>query len=489
MEGKLAIYNTLSRTVETFIPLTSNHVGIYLCGPTVYGEPHLGHVRGPLTFDILHRYLLHLGYKVRFVRNITDVGHLTNDSDDGDDKIQKKALLEKLEPMEIAQKYTYSYHQMLHALDILPASIEPRASGHIIEQIEMIEKLISKGYAYVSQGSVYFDVAKYSSDYNYGELSGRNTDELIAGSSRRTLEGQEGKRNPEDFALWKQADKTHIMKWKSPWGDGFPGWHIECSAMSAKYLGEQFDIHGGGLDLLFPHHESEIAQSKGCTGKIPAKYWMHHNMITINGQKMAKSLNNGIMVQDFFTGNHPLLEKAYSPMNLKFFILQAHYRGTLDFSNEALQAAGKGFERLMNALQVLDEIKATGNGWNASIWQQNCYDALNDDLNTPILIAHLFEAVKAINSLKAGLESIDTQNLDILRKGFKLFVVDILGLNSEDKNTGANLEQELIMALLDLRSQAKTDKNYALSDSIRERLNNLGIEIKDSKEGTTFTLK
>ncbi|MCO6495905.1 MAG: cysteine--tRNA ligase [Bacteroidetes bacterium] len=487
--SKLNIYNTLTRKTEVFEPIAAPFVGIYLCGPTVYGEPHLGHVRGPVTFDILNRYLLHLGYKVRFVRNITDVGHLTDDSDDGDDKILKKAILEKLEPMEIAQKYTYSYHSMLNSLNVLPAGIEPRASGHIIEQISMIETLIEKGYAYESHGSVYFDVSAYSKNYQYGELSGRITEELLAGSSRRTLEGQEEKRSPNDFALWKKADKNHIMKWPSPWGEGFPGWHIECSAMSKKYLGEQFDIHGGGMDLLFPHHESEIAQSKGCTGHTPAKYWVHHNMITINGQKMAKSLNNGILVKDFFTGNHPLLERAYSPMNLKFFILQAHYRGTLDFSNEALQAADKGLERLITAMNTLQELKPSRKGWNADLWKQKCYDALNDDLNTPILIAHLFDAVKAINSIKAGLEIIDESDLDSLKKHFPLFVTDILGLQNTAMPSANNKENELIELLIHLRAKAKTEKNYALSDEIRNQLSNLGIELKDSKEGTTFSKK
>lgn len=490
MLQKFNLYNTLSRKAEAFEPISAPYVGIYLCGPTVYGEPHLGHVRGPVVFDILHRYLLHCGYKVRLVRNITDVGHLTNDSDDGDDKILKKALLEKLEPMEIAQKYTNSYHSMLNSLNVLPASIEPRASGHIIEQIEMIKTLIEKGFAYESGGSVYFDIETYSKAHNYGELSGRIKEDLIAGSSSRNLEGQETKRNSADFALWKKADKSHIMKWPSPWSVGFPGWHIECSAMSKKYLGDQFDIHGGGMDLLFPHHESEIAQSTGCTGKNPAKYWMHHNMITINGQKMAKSLDNGILVQDFYVGNHPLLEKAYSPMNLKFFILQAHYRGTLDFSNEALQAAGKGLDRLLAALLTMQELEATESGWNALKWEKDCYDALNDDLNTPILIAKLFEAVTTINSIKAGLEKIDVNNLEILKKAFSLFVSDILGLQKgESSQQKSGKETELISMLIDMRAQAKADKNFALADNIRNKLTELGIELKDSKEGTSFSIK
>lgn len=488
--SSLKLYNTLKRKTEVFAPITPPFVGIYLCGPTVYGEPHLGHVRGPIVFDVLHRYLLHLDYKVRLVRNITDVGHLTNDSDDGDDKIQQKAVLEKLEPMEIAQKYTLSYHEMLRSLHVLPASIEPRASGHIPEQIEMIQTLINKGFAYESNGSVYFDVHAYSQTFPYGELSGRITEELIAGASSRILDGQDEKRQSTDFALWKKADKSHIMRWNSPWGEGFPGWHIECSAMSAKYLGNRFDIHGGGMDLLFPHHESEIAQSTACNGIGPAAWWMHHNMITINGQKMAKSLQNGILVADFFEGNHPLLEKAYSPMNLKFFVLQAHYRGTLDFSNEALIAAGKGLEKLLNALLTLPKLKSGTNQWNVSEWAEGCYEALNDDLNTPVLIAQLFEAVKQINSAHAGLISIDEPNLKLLLHYFPLFVEDILGLKVENNVSAQNQDSDaLIQLLIDMRTQHKAAKNFALADEIRNKLLALGIELKDSKEGTTYSKK
>ena len=389
----LKLYNTYTRQIEDFSALNPPAVGIYICGPTVYGHPHLGHVRGPVVFDVLHRYLTHLNFKVRLVRNITDVGHLVDDADEGEDKIIKKAKLESLEPMEIAQFYTNSYNDMLIALNIKPASIVPLASGHIIEQIEMIQQIIENGLAYEVNGSVYFNVIKYSSNHDYGKLSGRKIDELIAGAGNqaRTLEGQDEKRNSNDFALWKKAGPEHIMKWNSPWSKGFPGWHIECSAMSKKYLGEQFDIHGGGMDLLFPHHESEIAQSTACSGKNPAKFWVHHNMITVNGQKMAKSLNNGIGVTDMFSGNHPLLEKPYSAMTLKFFVLMAHYRGTLDFSNEALQAAEKGLSRLFSTLKTFEKVKTSNeSSKNIDGMIQQCYDALNDDLNTPILISKLF---------------------------------------------------------------------------------------------------
>jgi cysteinyl-tRNA synthetase len=488
LNGSLKLYNSYTRTISDFTPINPPYVGIYLCGPTVYGEPHLGHVRGPIVFDVLHRYLIHLGYKVRFVRNITDVGHLTDDSDDGDDKILKKALLEKLEPMEIAQKYTNEYHKMLNALNVLPASIEPRATGHIMEQIEMIEVLLQKGFAYESKGSVYFDIKAYEKKFKYGQLSGRVTEDLIAGASVRSLEGQEEKRNSNDFALWKKADNSHIMKWKSPWGWGFPGWHIECSAMSAKYLGQEFDIHGGGLDLLFPHHESEIAQSTGCFGRNPAKYWMHHNMITINGQKMAKSLKNGITVNELFSGNHPLLAQSYSPMNIKFFILQAHYRGTLDFSNEALQAAGKGLERIMNAMETLKKLKPSQNNWNANSWKLKCYDALNEDLNTPILIAHLFDGVKAINSIESGLLSIDAENLDVLKNTFNLMINDVLGLQAETAQNNDGLTDNLMQIIMDLRTNAKSNKDFSTADFIRNKLLEVGIQMMDTKEGTTYTI-
>jgi cysteinyl-tRNA synthetase len=484
------IYDTYSREVRTFTPQNPPFAGIYVCGPTVYGHPHLGHARGPIIFDVLHRYLNHLGYKVRFVRNITDVGHLVNDADEGEDKIAKKARLEQVEPMEIAQFYTDSYHKMLNALHVLPASIEPRASGHIMEQIEMIETIISNGFAYESNGSVYFDVQGYSKTHDYGKLSGRVLDDLIAGAGNeaRELEGQDEKRNPSDFALWKKAGPEHIMQWNSPWGKGFPGWHIECSAMSRKYLGDTFDIHGGGMDLLFPHHESEIAQSMACTSKQPARYWMHHNMITVNGQKMAKSLNNGISIEEFFSGANPLLEKSYSPMTLKFFVLQAHYRGTLDFSNTALQASEKGLNRLLAAAETLKSIKPSGaSNVDIKSLKAKCYDALNEDLNTPILIASLFEIVTFINQLAAGTESANAEELKMLEETYRLFIFDILGLQSE-KAVQTDKMDGLMQLLINMRNEAKVQKNYALSDDIRNKLATLGFEIKDGKEGTTYTV-
>ncbi|MDP2175542.1 MAG: cysteine--tRNA ligase [Bacteroidota bacterium] len=487
----LKLYNTYTKKIVDFQAINPPLVGIYVCGPTVYGHPHLGHARGPIVFDVLHRYLNHLGYKVRFVRNVTDVGHLVNDGDDGDDKVAKKAKLEQLEPMEIAQFYTDSYHLMLQQLNVLPASIEPRASGHIIEQIEMIQTIIENGFAYEANGSVYFDVIKYSKTNEYGKLSGRILDDLIAGAGNdsRELEGQNEKRNANDFALWKKASQEHIMQWSSPWGKGFPGWHIECSAMSKKYLGSTFDIHGGGMDLLFPHHESEIAQSVACSHQSPANIWMHHNMITINGQKMAKSLNNGISMQDFFKGNSPLLEKAYSPMTLKFFVLQAHYRGTLDFSNQALIAAEKGLHRLMTAYTTLQTIKPTENSSDLNIesFQKRCFEALNEDLNTPILIATLFEMVTLINNLSSDTQSINSKEFDLLKNIYHSFVFDILGLANESNSNSQHLDG-LMQLLIDIRHEAKIKKDYALSDEIRNKLITLGIQLKDGKDGTTFSL-
>ena len=485
----LRLYDTYKREIRAFEPINPPFVGIYVCGPTVYGHPHLGHARGPVVFDVLNRYLQHLNFKVRFVRNITDVGHLVNDADEGDDKIAKKARLEQLEPMEIAQFYSDSYHKMLNSLNVFPASIEPRASGHIIEQIEMIQSIIENGFAYESNGSVYFDVIGYSKTNNYGKLSGRVLEDLIAGAGNeaRELEGQDEKRNPNDFALWKKAGVEHIMQWSSPWGKGFPGWHIECSAMSKKYLGETFDIHGGGMDLLFPHHESEIAQSVACGGKQPANYWMHHNMITVNSQKMAKSLNNGISIDEFFSGNHALLEKAYSPMTLKFFILQAHYRGTLDFSNDALKAAEKGLNRLLQASETLKLLK-TGNSSEVDITSlcNKCYAALNEDLNTPILIATLFDLVSLINTIANGNIQISSSDLEILQKNYNTFVFDILGLKVE-KSEKSEKTDGLMQLLIEMRNEAKASKNYALSDQIRNKLTEIGFELKDGKEGTTYS--
>lgn len=486
----LRIYDTYRRETRVFKPLNHPFVGIYICGPTVYGHPHLGHARGPVIFDVLHRYLIHKGYKVRFVRNITDVGHLVNDADEGEDKIAKKARVELLEPMEIAQFYTDSYNKMLLDLNIRPASIVPRASGHIIEQIEMISKIIENGFAYVSNGSVYFDVLKYSKDHDYGKLSGRILDDLIAGAGNesRELEGQDEKRNPNDFALWKKAGPEHIMQWNSPWSSGFPGWHIECSAMSRKYLGDTFDIHGGGMDLLFPHHESEIAQSQACTGHSPANYWMHHNMITVNSQKMAKSLNNGISIDEFFSGDNPLLEKAYSPMTLKFFILQAHYRGTLDFSNSALQASEKGLSRLLQAGETLERIKPSDkNDLDANTLYLELEAALDEDLNTPVLIAGLFEMVTKINQIASEQLSINQENLDVLKSIYKTFVYDILGFKNE-LESGSDKIKGVMDVLIELRNQAKAEKNYQLSDTIRLKLSDIGVELKDGKDGTTYTI-
>jgi cysteinyl-tRNA synthetase len=492
MNSRFSLYDTLTKTTIPFEPVSPPYVGIYLCGPTVYGPPHIGHVRGPVVFDVLHRYLRHLGYQVRFVRNITDVGHLTEDRDDGDDKIAQKARIESLEPMEIAQKYTYAYHQMLDRLQVIPASIEPRASGHVMEQIDMIATIIQKGYAYESNGSVYFDVEAYRNQYDYGALSGRVVDDLVDGASSRTLEGQEEKKHPRDFALWKKADDTHIMRWKSPWGIGFPGWHIECSAMSAKYLGDNFDIHGGGMDLLFPHHESEIAQSTACHGHGPARIWMHHNMVTINGQKMAKSLNNGISVEDFWTGNHPLLDKGYDPMTLKFFILQAHYRGTLDFSNQALQASEKGLKRLFNAKEILASVNASNqrDSFDVNQWKEHAYQALNDDMNTPMLIAHLFDATKWIHQLASSDAFLSEDSLKVFKTSFDDFVIHILGLQPAMVQADtAPRNQPLLDLLIQLRKEAKERKDFATADAIRVALDQIGYELKDTKEGTQVTLK
>lgn len=465
---------------------------MYLCGPTVYGYPHLGHARGPVVFDVVRRYLSNQGYKVRFVRNITDVGHLVNDADEGEDKIQKKARLEQLEPMEVAQHYTDAYNDCMRLLNIQRPSVEPKASGHIIEQIEMIQKIMAQGLAYEVNGSVYFDVIKYAQNHHYGELSGRVLDDLVAGAGeeRRTLEGQDEKHHPNDFALWKKADPTHIMQWPSPWGNGFPGWHIECSAMSAKYLGENFDIHAGGMDLLFPHHEAEIAQSTACHHVRPVNYWMHNNMITINGQKMAKSLNNGILMDEFLAGNHPLLEKAYSPMTLRFFILMAHYRGTLDFSNEALQAAEKGYTRLMEAMRNMENIiPGAEDTWSVEEWSTAGYAALNEDFNTPILIANLFEGVRQVNLMLDQKAALTEASLHRFKSEFYNFVFDILGLLDERDQQDNKITDGLIQFIISLRSRAKENKDFATSDQIRDQLKELGVQLKDGKEGTTYSIQ
>jgi cysteinyl-tRNA synthetase len=490
MPSSLHLYNTLTHRSEKFEPLSPPFVGMYLCGPTVYGDPHLGHSRGALTMDVLLRYLKHLNFKVRYVRNITDVGHLMNDADDGEDKIGKKAKLDNVEPMEVVQRYTNSYHNALKSINIIPPSIEPRASGHIIEQIEMIQEIMENGFAYEKNGSVYFDVIKYAETHDYGNLSGRKIEDLIAGAgeNRRSLEGQSEKKNSNDFALWKKASPEHIMKWNSPWGRGFPGWHIECSAMSEKYLGKEFDIHAGGMDLLFPHHESEIAQSKACNHTNPAKYWLHNNMITVNGQKMAKSLDNGILITELFCGNHRLLDQAYSPMTLRFFLLQAHYRSTLDFSNEALKAAEKGFQRLMNGVKSVEGLNSSlESDYDIAEWKDKLYGQLNDDLSTPQVIATLFEAVKWINEVVAGRSKIAKEDLKILKTTFKVFVFEILGFVHEKSSNNQTLDGVMDL-VLEIRNTAKSNKDWETADKIRNQLNELGIEIMDGKDGSSFKI-
>lgn len=488
MQPKLRLYNSLTKQKEAFEPINPPHVGMYVCGPTVYSEAHLGNVRTFLCFDIIYRYLKHLGYKVRYVRNITDVGHLTDDDDpNGEDKISKKARLENLEPMEVAQKYTNNFRSVMTTFNMQPPDIEPSATGHVVEQIETIEKLLEKGYAYETNGSVYFDVNKYNQDYPYGELSGRIIDELMSGT--RTLDGQDEKRNPVDFALWKKAAGGHIMRWKSPWGDGFPGWHLECSVMGNKYLGETFDIHGGGMDLKFPHHECEIAQSKGAHGVDPVKYWIHTNMLTVNGQKMSKSLGNSFLPHEMFTGSHPLLEQPYSPMTVRFFMLQSHYSSTLDFSNEALKAAAKGYKKLMNGMKVARTLVYTEGEVekNEKIIKQieqiieNCYRAMNDDFNTAQTIAHLFNLLKKINSISTG----NLKTAELGKEGFEklintyiIFVSDVLGLKEE---LPANVDG-ILTILLDLYADAKQRKDYEKVDDIRAKLKSQGIVLKDMKE-------
>lgn len=484
----LKIYNTLNRTKEVFVPYNPPFVGLYVCGPTVYGDPHLGHARPAVTYDLLFRLLKALGYKVRYVRNITDVGHLEHDSDDGEDKLLKKARLEQLEPMEVAQYYTNRYRDAMAKLGVLSPSIEPQASGHIIEQIELIKEILNAGYAYESNGSVYFDVEKYNQKYNYGKLSGRSVDEML--STTRELDGQSDKRHSFDFALWKKAAPEHIMRWPSPWSDGFPGWHLECSAMSRKYLGERFDIHGGGMDLMFPHHECEIAQSTASMGHEAVHYWMHNNMITIDGKKMGKSLGNFITLEELFTGNNKLLDKAYGPMTIRFFILQAHYRSTLDFSNDALAAAEKGLERLMNAMSSLDKIKPSSTSTvDVSNLKENCMASLCDDLNSPVAMAELFEWVKVINQLVDGTQTITEADLKSLSEQFRFVVGDLLGLKAETEGDDAYMIEGLVSMILQVRQQAKADKNWAVSDKIRDELARLGVMVKDRKDGVDWELK
>ena len=488
MKQKISIYNSLSRKKEIFKSITKDYVGLYVCGPTVYGDPHLGHARPAITFDIVYRYLKLCGYKVRYVRNITDAGHLENDADEGEDKISKKARLEQLEPMEVAHFYTLSYHNAMNRLNCKPPSIEPRATGHIIEQIEMIQKIIDNGYAYEKNGSVYLDVKKYNQSYPYGILSGRNLEDTIEGT--RQLEKQTEKNNAVDFAIWKRASKDHIMKWSSPWGKGFPGWHMECSAMSEKYLGKTFDIHGGGMDLMFPHHEAEIAQSNACNDCMPVNYWMHNNMITIDGKKMGKSLGNFINLEEFFSGKHAKLDKAFSPMTIRFFILQAHYRSTLDFGNDALKAAEKGLSKLMDAIEVLSELQAKDKStFDVQELEQKCYNAINDDFNTPILIAHLFEAVKLINLVKANKATLNNNDLILLKSIFDVFANEVLGLKLENHQKSNDFTNEIMDVILKLRKHAKINQDFITADLIRDELDGLGIQIKDSRDESSWEIK
>jgi len=484
MKQDLFVYNTLTRKKEKFIPLNPPHVGMYVCGPTVYSDVHLGNCRTYISFDLIFRYLTQIGYKVRYVRNITDAGHLEGDNgDQGEDKISKKAKIAQLEPMEIVQKYTVGFHEVLQIFNVLPPSIEPTATGHIIEQIELVKEILASGFAYEVNGSVYFDVEKYNKSEDYGILNGRNLEDML--NNTRSLGGQEEKRGKLDFALWIKAKPEHLMKWPSPWSVGFPGWHLECSAMSHKYLGEQFDIHGGGIDLMPTHHTNEIAQNMACYGKDPANYWVHTNMLTVNGQKMSKSLGNSFLPHELFTGNHSILDRGYSPMTVRFFMLQAHYRSTLDFGNEAMEASEKGFKRLMSAIGLLGGLKA-GNTTEVEIepLTQRCYAAMDDDFNSPVLIAELFEAVRIINSVHDGKLKIDENNLQQLKNTIQLFVFDILGLKDEQ---AANDDlPKVLNFIVDLRSEAKSNHDYATSDKIRDGLQKIGFQLKDSKEGTNW---
>ena len=488
-DQELTVYNSLSGKKEIFTPLLEGYVGMYVCGPTVYSNVHLGNVRTFMSFDMIFRYLKHLGYKVRYVRNITDAGHLTDDADQGEDKIAKKARLEQIEPMEVVQKYTLDFHDILNKFNFLPPSIEPTATGHIIEQIEIIKKIIDNGYAYEKNGSVYFDVIKFNEDHEYGKLSGRKLEDMI--TNTRALSAQDEKNNPQDFALWKKAEPEHIMRWPSPWGDGFPGWHLECTAMSTKYLGEQFDIHGGGMDLKFPHHECEIAQNEAAIGTEPVKYWLHANMLTLNGQKMAKSTGNSINPGEIFTGDSPHLTKGFAPSVARFFILQSSYRSIMDFSNDALLASEKGFNRLMEALKIAKNLDTSKeSSFNVNNWKASCYAAMNDDFNTPILIAHLFDAVKQIHLIKDGKATITASDLKLLLETINAFVFDVLALqhhtafaNADDSKLSGTVE-----LLIKLRKEARENKDFALSDKIRDELIELGIQLKDGREGTTFTV-
>lgn len=482
----LEVYNTLSRKKELFKPLNPPLVGLYVCGPTVYSDVHLGNCRTFVSFDLIYRYLVHLGYKVRYVRNITDAGHLEGDRDEGDDKFAKKAKLEQLEPMEIVQKYTLGFHEVLREFNTMPPNIEPTATGHVCEQIEMIKKIMANGYAYEVNGTVYFDVEKYNKEYDYGQLTNRQLEDLIANT--RELGGQDEKKGRLDFALWINAKPEHIMRWPSPWGWGFPGWHIECSAMSSKYLGDVFDIHGGGMDLQATHHTNEIAQSQACNHTAPVKYWMHTNMLTVNGVRMSKSAGNGFLPHELFTGNHPLLEQGYSPMTVRFFMMQAHYRSTLDFSNEALKAAEKGLKRLLGSIAITEKLTPSNKSTvNIKELSQKCYEAMSDDFNSPVVISHLFEGARIANSAFAGKEQLTVEDIEELKKLFRHFAFDILGLKQETAIGNNQLLSDVITILIEMRAEAKATKDFATSDRIRDELKKINIILKDTKEGTTWT--
>ena len=488
LEHNISIYNSISGQKEVFKPIIEGNIGMYVCGPTVYSNVHLGNLRTFMSFDMIFRYFKHLGYKVRYVRNITDVGHLENDADEGEDRIAKKARIEQIEPMEVVQKYTVDFHNILNLFNFLPPSIEPTATGHIVDQIEIIKIILEKGLAYEVNGSVYFDVLKYNKTYDYGVLSGRKIEDLI--HNIRSLEGQTDKKNPQDFALWKKAEPKHIMRWPSPWGIGFPGWHIECTAMSIKYLGKHFDIHGGGIDLKFPHHECEIAQAKAWNDCSPVNYWVHANMLTLNGQKMAKSTGNNILPSEILSGKTNQLSKGFSPSVVRFFMMQAHYRSILDFSNDALLASEKGFLKLMDALKTLRNLTPSNAATNFDVlnWKQRCYDAMNDDFNTPILISEIFSAVKYINQIKDGSSSIDAENLKTLKATLNGFVFEVLALQENTNNNSDKKLRETIEILIALRKQARDQKNFGLSDQIRDQLAEIDVHLKDGKDGTTFSL-
>ncbi|WP_438961989.1 cysteine--tRNA ligase [Nonlabens sp.] len=489
-DNELQLYNSLTGEKEVFKPIHEGLVGMYVCGPTVYSNVHLGNCRTFISFDMIYRYLQHLGYKVRYVRNITDAGHLTDDADEGEDKISKKARVEKLEPMEIVQQYTLDFHKVLQKFNNLPPNIEPTATGHIVEQIEIIKTIIDNGYAYERNGSIYFNVLKFNEDHEYGKLSGRKLEDMIANT--RALDAQSEKENPQDFALWKKASPSHIMRWPSPWGDGFPGWHLECTVMSSKYLGETFDIHGGGMDLKFPHHECEIAQGEAAHGHNPVNYWLHANMLTLNGKKMSKSTGNSILPEELFTGDNDFMEKAFSPSVVRFFMMQAHYRSVLDFSNDAILAAEKGFNRLTEALKTLEKIAASKESTlEVQAWVDRCYAAMNDDFNTPILIAELFEGAKMINSINDGKQKATAADVDLLHNTFKAFFYDVLGLESVNL-AGSHDTQHLdgaMQLIIDLRTQARANKDWSTSDQIRDQLQAAGIQLKDGADGTTYTVK